>query len=139
MQYFEHEKLDVYQVAIQLIILIEDMVKQFPKGRAYLVDQLQRVSSSVSLNIGEGAGEFSVNEKIRFYRIARRSATECASIIDICMRLKLTEEITGMKLRCLLLRIVSMLTKMTRHSSGTETQTVTWRSAQARRQLILRG
>ena len=125
MQDFEHEKLDVYQAAIELVIVIEDVIKQLPKGRAYLVDQLQRAGSSVSLNIAEGAGEFSTNEKKRFYRMARRSATECASIIDICMRLNLTEEMTGMKLRCLLLRIVSMLTKMTRHSSGTETQTVT--------------
>ena len=121
MHYFDHEKLDVYQAAIEFVIIIETIVKQFPKGRAYLVDQLQRAGSSVTLNIAEGAGEFSVNEKIRFYRMARRSATECAGILDICMRLNLVDENINLKSRGLLLRIVSMLTKMTRPSSVTQT------------------
>lgn len=74
----------------------------------------------MKLNIAEGAGEFSVNEKIRFYRMARRSATECAGILDICMRLNLVDENINLKSRGLLLRIVSMLTKMTRPSSVTQ-------------------
>jgi four helix bundle protein len=121
MQYFDHEKLDAYQTAIEFVVIIESIVKQFPKGRAYLVDQLQGAGSSVALNIAEGAGEFSTNEKIRFYRMARRSATECAGILDICMRLNLIDENLGSKSRGLLLRIVSMLTKMTRISSVTQT------------------
>jgi len=43
-----------------------------PRGRTYLADQLQRAGTSVPLNIAEGAGEYSSNEKIRFYRMARR-------------------------------------------------------------------
>jgi four helix bundle protein len=120
MQYFDHEKLDVYQTAIEFVVITESIVKQFPKGRAYLVDQLQRASSSVALNIAEGSGEFSANEKIRFYRMARRSATECAGILDICVRLDLLDENMGAKSRGLLLRIVSMLTKMARPSSVTQ-------------------
>ena len=85
-----------------------------------MVDQLQRASSSVALNVAEGSGEFSANEKIRFYRKARRSATECAGILDICMRLDLVDENMGSKSRSLLLRIVSMLTKMARPSSVTQ-------------------
>src|ERR1700754_3098467 len=68
MPYLDHEKLDVYQTAVEFVVFIESIVKQFPKGRSYLVDQLQRAASSVVLNITEGAGEFSANEKIRFYR-----------------------------------------------------------------------
>ena len=93
MHKFDHEKLDVYQVSVKFVILIEEIVKQFPKGRAYLVDQLQRAGASISLNIAEGGGEFSANEKIRFYRMARRSATECAGILDICVQLNLIDEI----------------------------------------------
>ncbi|MFT4058793.1 MAG: four helix bundle protein [Legionella sp.] len=120
MQYFDHEKLDVYQKAIEFVALIESIVKQFPKGRAYLIDQLQRAGSSVVLNIAEGAGEFSMNEKIRFYRMARRSATECVGILDICMHFNLIDENISLKSRNLLLRIVSMLTKMARITSGTQ-------------------
>lgn len=112
MNYFDHDKLDVYKVAIEFIALVDKVVEQLPRGRGYLVDQLQRAGSSVPLNIAEGAGEYSSNEKCRFYRIAKRSATECASIFDICRRLQIVEEVQYQEGRQLLLRIVSMLTKM---------------------------
>ena len=115
MNYFDHEKLDVYKAAIDLITLINSIVENLPRGRAYIADQLQRAGTSIPLNIAEGAGEFSPNEKIRFYRMARRSATECASIIDICLRLNIVEEINYSKSRELLMRIVAMLTKMAKN------------------------
>lgn len=118
MSYFDHEQLDVYQAAIELVVLIDKIAEQLPRGRAYLVDQIQRASSSVVLNIAEGAGEFSTNEKNRFYRMAKRSATECAGILDIGRRLNLIEERSIINARGLLLRIVSMLTKMVRASNN---------------------
>lgn len=114
MQYFDHEKLDVYQAAIDLVVLIDQVIEHFPRGRAYLADQLHRAGTSVPLNIAEGAGEYSPDEKSRFYRIAKRSATECAGIFDICRRLNLIEETQYSKVRELLIRIVSMLIKMAR-------------------------
>src|SRR5439155_545838 len=87
MFYFDHEKLDVYKAAIEFVVLINSIVENLPRGRAYLADQLQRAGASILLNIAEGAGEYSSNEKIRFYRMAKRSATECAGIFDICQRL----------------------------------------------------
>lgn len=114
MNYFDHEKLDVYQAAVDLVTLINSVIENLPRGRAYLADQLQRAGISVPLNIAEGAGEFSSNEKIRFYRMARRSATECASIFDICRRLNIIDEKNYSNSRELLMRIVAMLTKMTK-------------------------
>jgi four helix bundle protein len=112
--YFDHDRWDVYQAALELVILISDVVEQLPRGKAYLADQLQRAGTSVPLNIAEGAGEDALNEKARFYRMARRSATECASILDVCHRLRLLDEHRYMEGRKLLLRIVAMLTKMGR-------------------------
>jgi len=117
MKEFDHEKLDVYKASIELVILIDGTIQHFPKGRAYLVDQLQRAGTSVTLNIAEGAGEYSSNEKVRFYRMAKRSATECAAIFDICTHLKFLDEGAYLKTRELLIRIVSMLIKMARVSS----------------------
>ena len=74
MNCFDHEKLDVYRVAITLVVLIDEVVENLPKGRAYLADQLLRAGTSVPLTLLR-AGEYSANEKIRFYRMARRSAT----------------------------------------------------------------
>ena len=112
MRNFDHEKLDVYQAAIEFVVLIDKIVEHFPRGRAYLADQLLRAGTSISLNIAEGAGEYSNNEKSRFYRMAKRSATECAGIFDICKRLEMVEEERYVKGRELLIRIVAMLTKM---------------------------
>ncbi len=114
MQEFDHEKLDVYQAAIDFVVMADDVVEHLPRGRAYLADQLQRAATSIPLNVAEGAGEFSRQEKARFYRMARRSATECAAIFDVCRRLALIKQESYGSGRELLLRIVSMLTKMTR-------------------------
>src|SRR3990170_7617091 len=92
MNCFDHEKLDVYQVAIALVVLIDEIVEHLPRGRAYLADQLQRAGTSVPLNIAEGSGEYSSSEKVRFYRMAKRSATECAGILDVCRQIRLIEE-----------------------------------------------
>ena len=112
MSYLDHEKLDVYRVAIQLIVLIDKIVDELPRGRSYLADQLQRAATSIPLNIAEGAGEYANNEKARFYRIAKRSSTECAAIFDLCNELQLIEEKNYIEGRELLLRIVAMLIKM---------------------------
>lgn len=112
MSQLDHEKLDVYQTSIDLVVLIDGIIEHLPRGRGYLGDQFQRAALSIPLNIAEGAGEFSSSEKSRFYRMAKRSATECAGIFDVCIRLKLIEEEQYKKGRELILRIVAMLTKI---------------------------
>ena len=109
---FSFEKLDVYQASIEVVVLIDKITESFPRGRAYLTDQLQRAGTSISLNIAEGSGECSVNEKSRFYRMAKRSATESAAIFDIAKRLNIVHEENYQAGRAILIRIVSMLTKM---------------------------
>lgn len=110
--HLDHEKLTVYQVAIEFVILADEIIEHLPRGRAYLSDQLQRAALSIALNIAEGAGEYAVDEKARCYRMAKRSATECAGILDVCHRLRLVEENRFLKGRELLIGIVSMLVKM---------------------------
>ncbi|HEY1547286.1 MAG TPA: four helix bundle protein [Kofleriaceae bacterium] len=110
---FEHERLDVYRVTIEFLVASDAVAQQLPRGRAYLADQLRRAGSSISFNIAEGAGEFAPNDKARFYRMARRSATECAAILDACHLLAPSDDDTArVSARELLLRIVAMLTAM---------------------------
>jgi four helix bundle protein len=78
--------------------------------------RLRRAATSIVLNIAEGAGEYSKAEKARFYRIARRSATECAAVLDVSMRLEIATAASCQPARELLLRIVSMLNNMGRAS-----------------------
>ena len=125
MTYFHHETLDVYQSAIEFVVVADTITASLPRGRSYLADQFRRAATSIVLNIAEGAGEYSPREKGRFYRIARRSATECAAVLDVCERLRfgvVQDFETG---RELLHRIVSMLTRLAQTHSGTETETGT--------------
>ncbi len=112
MRDFDHRQLDAYRLALEFVIVAEQMAIAMPPGRSALADQLRRASISICLNTAEGAGEFSVAEKARFYRLARRSATECAAALDICQALQLGDtrqiEMENEKLR----RIVAMLTKL---------------------------
>lgn len=113
MQYLDYEKLDVYRHAMNLVLALETIIDRLPGGRGYLVDQLRRASTSVVLNIAEGAGEHAPAEKSRFYRMAKRSGTECASIVEICLHLRLIDEESYRKVREQVIRISAMLTKMT--------------------------
>jgi four helix bundle protein len=108
----DHEKLDVYHIAIEFVILSDAIIAHMPRGRGYLSDQLQRAALSISLNIAEGAGEYAIDEKVRFYRMAKRSATECAGILDVCQKLQLLDGQEYVKGRELVVRIVSILVKM---------------------------
>lgn len=112
MDYFDHEKLDVYRLAVKFVGLADEIIEELPKGRSYLADQLHRAAASVSNNIAEGAGEFAPKEKKRFYRMARRSATECAAVLDVIRHRKLTPTQKLDEGRKMLLRIVSMLTRL---------------------------
>ena len=109
---FEHERLDVYRASIEFLVLADEIASELPKGRAYLADQLRRAATSVSLNIAEGAGEFAAADQARFYRMARRSATECAAILNACGTPHLTSPDRCAPGRALLLRVVAMLTAM---------------------------
>jgi len=114
---FDHERLDVYRTALDFVVFANDVVEQLPRGRGHLADQLQRAATSIPLNIAEGAGEFSPAEKARFYRIARRSATESAATLDVLRQLTLLDEQRHSAGRELLIRVVSMLTCLVKSKS----------------------
>ena len=120
MMLFDHERLEVYQVAVDFLALADELTVGLPPGRAYLGDQLHRASTSIALNIAEGAGEFSKKDKARFYRMALRSGTECAALVEVYRRLRLGQEKQLLTGREMLLRVVAMLIRLVRtvHGAG---------------------
>jgi four helix bundle protein len=108
----DHTKLDVYHRALDLLDLVDLVHEAMPPGRAHLKDQLDRAATSVVLNTAEGAGQFSKDEKQRFYRIARRSATETAAILDILDRREAVPTAVVEPAREMLVRVVSMLARL---------------------------
>ncbi|HEY3120914.1 MAG TPA: four helix bundle protein [Vicinamibacteria bacterium] len=107
---FDAERLDVYQVALEFQAIAATLIHG--RGQWALRDQLFRASASIVLNIAEGAGRVSPQDKARFYGIARGSTTECAAIIDILLSRGLTFPVSCRRPRTLLVRIVQMLTKL---------------------------
>ena len=55
-------------------------------------DQWKRASLSIMLNLAEGTGRMSVQDKKHFYTIARGSVFECAAILDLLHEMKTVEE-----------------------------------------------
>ncbi|MBI4545336.1 MAG: four helix bundle protein [Gemmatimonadetes bacterium] len=124
---FDHERLDAYRAAVTFLAWAPSALEGLPARRNFLGDQLMRAATSIPLNIAEGAGEHSRAEKARFYRIARRSAAECAAILDALRVLGFAESEQLSTGRELLERIVSMLVvlcqKLERPGTGTGTGT----------------
>jgi four helix bundle protein len=106
---FDHERMEVYRLSLEFILIVKRIIESLAVGQSDLADQLRRASTSISLNIAEGAGEFSKKEKARFYRMGKRSATECAAVLDIWRTLGLISNEEFSSGRSVLLRVVSML------------------------------
>jgi four helix bundle protein len=109
-----HERLDVYQLSLEFVVLASAMVDALPKGKGHLADQFTRASPSILLNLAEGTGKQSKLEQRRYYLIARGSATESAALLDVYLRLKLVDESTHGDAKTLVVRIVAMLFKLAR-------------------------
>ena len=80
--WFDHEKLEVYREAIALIAWLSELLETL--GRVGdVLDQLDRASTSIALNIAEGNGKFSPKDRCKFFDTAHASALECAAGLDI--------------------------------------------------------
>ena len=79
---FDHEKLRVYQEALQFAASVELTLERTKKSST-LHDQLDRARTSILLNIAEGNGRYTAADCCRFFDMARGSALECAACLDL--------------------------------------------------------
>ena len=84
---FDHDRLEVYRLALELDALVASLVPR--RGCHIIRDQIDRSSLGVVLCLAEGAGRRSPKDKRRFYAMARGSATESASALDVLHARKL--------------------------------------------------
>ena len=115
--YFDHEKLEVYQLELAFIAWVTPLLTKVKQSgattrTAEVIDQLDRASLSALLNTAEGNGRRQRQTRAKFFDDARGSSSECAACLDALVAKKLcsAEEVTEGKE--LLLRIVSILTKL---------------------------
>jgi four helix bundle protein len=110
------DRLDVYRLAVEFLSIATRLSPS--RGSSDLRDQLERVSSSIVLNIAEGTGRASNADRARFFAIARGSATECAAVLDVLRARQLAPAGDCASARALLVRIVQMLSKLIARQTG---------------------
>jgi len=113
---FGFQKLDVYRCAVTFLGAASALAERVPRGHSALADQLRRAALLVPLNIAEGSGKGTMEDREArsFYAIARGSALECAAIVDALAALRFVPGDEANGAHDLLERIVSMLTRMAR-------------------------
>ena len=109
--YFDHEKLIVYQKAIEFNEWVSALLES-KKFKAAVRDQLDRAANSIVLNLAGGNGKTSVKDRCRFFEIARGSALECAACLDVLSIKRIISDDEMHKSKMVLKSIVSMLTKL---------------------------
>ena len=86
----DYRQLQVWLDARQLALEVYAATSKFPREERFgLSSQMQRASVSITSNIAEGCGRGSKKELARFLEIARGSAFELESQIDIAVGLGL--------------------------------------------------
>ncbi|MFH1748450.1 MAG: four helix bundle protein [Planctomycetota bacterium] len=93
------EKLEVYQKAVDFADHASALTEQFPRGYAYLVDQLNRAALSIATNLAEGNGRFTKADRRNFFAIARGSTQECVPLLELTRRRGLLREAEQATLR----------------------------------------
>jgi four helix bundle protein len=106
-----HEKLLVYQKSIEFCAWSGELLEDVPKG-ASARDQLDRASTSICLNIAEGAGRYTSKDQARFYDISRGSALECGACLDVLVARRLAPPDRVAEGKELLISVVSLLVKL---------------------------
>jgi four helix bundle protein len=90
---FKFEKLQIWQLAIDMSCDIHDLTRTFPKEELFiLTSQIKRAAHSISLNIAEGSTGQSNPEQKKFLGYAQRSAIEVVSCLHIGKRRSLVSE-----------------------------------------------
>jgi len=83
-----YRDLIVWQKAIELVVVVYNLTKLFPKEELYcLTSQIRRAAVSIASNIAEGRMRGSRPEFMRFLAIAYASGAELETQIEIAKRI----------------------------------------------------
>jgi four helix bundle protein len=108
---FHHEKLTVYQRALEFAGWSQDLIESLTK-RTSTRDHLERAGDSIALNIAEGNGKFSRKDRARFFQIAHGSALESAACLDLLVAHRCCPPDATIRGKAILEEIVRMLFTM---------------------------
>ena len=90
---FPFEKLEVWQLAKELVLLIYNTSKNFPANEQYgLISQINRAVISVASNLAEGSSRMSQKDQAHFSQFAYGSLMEVVCQLNIAMDLGFLEK-----------------------------------------------
>ena len=111
-----HERLEVWQTAVDFVVSIYRETEHFPKEERYgLTSQIRRAAVSIAANIAEGAGRDSSKEFAYFLSNAQGSASELATELVIAHRLSFLSIEAYSNLNATLDGIGRMIVGLSRH------------------------
>jgi four helix bundle protein len=114
--YLDHEKLKVYHLSLEFIEVVDQIISYQTK-KTTASENLERASTSITLNIAEGNGRFTSRDRCNFFDIARGSALESAGCLDILYKKKFIFHEELIKGKELLSQIVSMIIGLIKSNS----------------------
>ncbi len=86
---YAFENMKAWQEARKLVVAVYHLLDEFPKFETYaLCDQIRRAVVSVSSNLAEGSGRFSLREQLHFYEISYGSLMETYNQLILAADLK---------------------------------------------------
>jgi len=110
---FDHEDLDVYQTALQVVAWLETFWS-VASCSADLRTKLDKSTTSIVLNIAEGNGRFSGHDQATFYETAFKATIQSASLVDLATAGGVADGARAEAGRELLRRIAAMLTALSK-------------------------
>jgi four helix bundle protein len=97
---FPFEKLDVYQLALDLAEFVLELLEKLPQNRHIrLISQMEAAAVSPAQNIAEGKGRQHKKEFIQFLHIAQGSVYEVVTLNEVFRRRNLFSEEDAKEIR----------------------------------------
>ena len=108
-----HKELLVWQKSMDLVENIYKITQLFPREELYgLTSQIRRAAVGIPTNITEGYQRNHKKEYIQFLYIAKSSASELETLLNIAERLNLNLTTGFINTKSLLTEILKMLTAL---------------------------
>ena len=109
-----HEQTIIYDKCIALMETAREAIESFPRGFAFLADQLRRNTSSVGHNYAEGYYQRSARQQRRYLGYAIQSAREASMSFDTALCFRAASPDVVARGKGLALELVKMLSKFSR-------------------------
>ena len=105
---FDHEKLDVYRLELELVTEVEQSLREMKTALA-AKNHLWRASESMVRNIVRGTTKRTPADQAQTFDVAYGSGLECAACTDVLWAWGLLESSDAQAMKVLLDRVVAML------------------------------